>query len=70
MSFLLHTSSLMSGVWKRSSVDETEPPRHTSTLLFTLSTGRGTDLLRFGGRPFRRTVCSDVERTGMRHFPR
>ena len=27
-------SSLMSGVWKRSPVDETEPPRHTSTLLF------------------------------------
>ena len=26
-------SSLMSGVWKRSQVDETKPPRHTSTLL-------------------------------------
>src|SRR5262249_5933733 len=26
-------SSLMSGVWKRSLVDETAPPRHTSTLL-------------------------------------
>ena len=32
-------SSLMSGVWKRSPVDETEPPRHTSTLLsFSLKT--------------------------------
>ena len=27
------SSSLMSGVWKRSPVDETEPLRHTSTLL-------------------------------------
>src|SRR5262249_24127433 len=26
-------SSLMSGVWKRSLVDETSPPRHTSTVL-------------------------------------
>ena len=28
----IRPSSLMSGVWKRSPVDETEPPRHTSTL--------------------------------------
>ena len=30
---MAHSSSLMSGVWRRSPVDQTVPPRHTSTLL-------------------------------------
>ena len=55
-------SSLMSGVWKRSPVDETEPPRHTSTLL-PVCPQRGSGVrppqsVPFDGGPTMRETCT------------